>query len=124
MNLFVTLRHGLGARLDERAAALHLGFDVLQLALLLHLTGGLRNPFCPLLLAPVTVSASILSGRSTIALSALSIGAASLLPVSYRPLPWDGTPPGLPLLYVTDVWAALVCGIEIGRASGRERGGP
>src|SRR3546814_8930503 len=90
MNLFVTLRHGLGARLDERAAALHLGFDVLQLALLLHLTGGLRNPFCPLLLAPVTVSASILSGRSTIALSALSIGAASLLAVSYRPLPWDG----------------------------------
>src|SRR5690606_30976490 len=73
INILVTLLHGLKARLGERAAALHLAFDMLQLAFLLYLTGGLRNPFCLLLLAPVTVSASILSARSTMVLSALAI---------------------------------------------------
>lgn len=111
MNLAVILHFGNGGRLGERAATWHLAFDVLQLAALLYLTGGLRNPFCPLLLAPVTVSASILSGRSTIALCALAIAAASLLAVEHWPLPWDGAPPELPLPYVTGVWAALVCGI-------------
>lgn len=111
MNLGVILHFGAGGRLSERTAALHLAFDVIQLAALLFLTGGLRNPFCPLLLAPVTVSASILSGRSTLALSALAIAAASLLAIVHEPLPWDGAPPELPLLYVTGVWAALVCGI-------------
>ncbi|MFN4088377.1 MAG: ActS/PrrB/RegB family redox-sensitive histidine kinase [Alphaproteobacteria bacterium] len=111
MNLFVLMRFGHGARLGERAATWHLGFDVLQLAALLYLTGGLRNPFCLLLLAPVTVSATILSERSIVILSAFTIAAASLLAVAHWPLPWGPAAPDLPLLYITGVWAALVCGI-------------
>ena len=38
---------------DGRTTALHLGFDIFQLSLLLGLTGGLENPFCLLLVAPV-----------------------------------------------------------------------
>lgn len=111
VNILVTLLHGLKARLGEQAAALHLAFDVLQLALLLYLTGGLRNPFCLLLLAPVTVSASILSTRSTAALSALTIAAASILGVTHWPLPWEGPPPDVPQLLITAVWASIVCAI-------------
>ena len=48
-------------RLSDRAAAAYLGFDLLQLAALLYLTGGLHNPFALLILAPITVSATILS---------------------------------------------------------------
>ena len=35
--------------------AAQLGFDILQLATLLALTGGLENPFCLLLVAPVKI---------------------------------------------------------------------
>src|SRR5229473_1027787 len=56
-------------RLSERDAAFTLGYDVLQLGLLLYLTGGLQNPFAILILAPVTVAATILSLRAVIALA-------------------------------------------------------
>ena len=36
-------------------------FDVLQLGLLLYLTGGLNNPFALLMLAPVTIAVLPLS---------------------------------------------------------------
>ena len=54
-------------RLTERGAALLLGYDILQLSFLLGLTGGLQNPFSILLLVPVTLSATILSLRTTVA---------------------------------------------------------
>ncbi len=111
LNLLIARRHGLGARLSEEVAAFHLAFDIMQLALLLYLTGGLRNPFDLLLIAPVTVSASILSTRSTVGLALLAIGCASLLAVLHLPLPWDGGPPDLPALYLLAKWAAVVCAI-------------
>src|SRR5665213_830191 len=52
LNVATTLsRHG-AARLGDREAALYLGYDMIQLGLLLYLTGGLQNPFAILLLAP------------------------------------------------------------------------
>ena len=47
--------------LDDTKAALQLAYDLLQLAVLLYLTGGLHNPFAILILAPVIVSATVLS---------------------------------------------------------------
>src|SRR5689334_5469473 len=38
--------------------AAQLGFDVVQLSVLIGLTGGLQNPFLLMILAPVTVGAS------------------------------------------------------------------
>ena len=61
-------------RLSQMRATLVLGFDLLQLASLIGFTGGLQNPFALLLLAPVTVSATILSRRATLALTALAVG--------------------------------------------------
>ena len=43
---------------DGRQTGLQLGFDILQLSVMLGLTGGLDNPFCVLLVAPVTVAAA------------------------------------------------------------------
>ena len=45
-----------------------LAFDILQLAALLYLTGGLQNPFAMLFLAPVLISATALPPERTLAL--------------------------------------------------------
>ena len=97
-------------RLGERYAALCLGYDILQLAILLYLTGGLQNPFSILILAPVTVAATILSRRPVIALSIFAVDTISVLALWHLPLPWR-TDPG-PLVFppelVVGIWTALV----------------
>ena len=64
---------------DGRQTAIHLGFDILQLSTLLGLTGGLENPFCLLLVAPVTVAAASLPGRQAIGLGVLVLIATGVL---------------------------------------------
>jgi two-component system sensor histidine kinase RegB len=111
-NLAVATRSGRPLpRLAPGRAMLHLGFDILQLATLLGLTGGLGNPFALLLLVPVTVSATILGPRETVALGLLGAGLASVLAVVRLPLAWP--PPGfaLPPLYIFGVWLALLLGM-------------
>jgi len=98
-------------RLDQRGAAGFLAYDIVQLAVLLYLTGGLQNPFAVLLLAPVSVSATILGARHTIALCALSVLAITVLAAWHEPLPWIGNGLDLPLVYVLGLWAALGLGI-------------
>jgi len=96
------------ARLRDREAALYLGYDILQLGMLLFLAGGLENPFAILMLAPVMVSATILSRRSVVWLSTLTVLAISALAVFHLPLPWLDVPPPPSTLYVIGVWVALV----------------
>ena len=96
-----------GARLSDRAAALFLGYDLLQLAVLLFLTGGLQNPFSILILAPVAVSATILSRQTTIGLCLFAALCLAVLAVWHLPLPWNGPALDLPRIYVTAIWAAL-----------------
>jgi two-component system, sensor histidine kinase RegB len=108
LNVATSLPRRATARLGDREASFYLGYDMVQLGLLLYLTGGLQNPFAILMLAPVTVAATILSLRSVIGLSALTVAAISLLAVFHLPLPWHGAPPELDLLYVLGIWTALV----------------
>lgn len=107
-NGWLAMRRAPKARLGDREAALVLGFDLLQLAVLLFLTGGLHNPFSIMILAPVTVSATILSRNATVALVGLGIAAISFLGLFHMPLPWN--PPGEfshPLPYVLGIWTGL-----------------
>jgi two-component system, sensor histidine kinase RegB len=84
------IRRSASHRLTDRESALYFAFDMVQLSVLLFLTGGLNNPFAILILAPVTVSATTLSYRSTLGLSALAITCINLLAVFHLPLPWSG----------------------------------
>lgn len=111
LNLIVMSGHPTPVRLGERAAAAFLAFDILQLAALLYLTGGLENPFSFLLLAPVAVSATILSIRSTFALCVLSVASITLLAVRHYPLPWAEGGFSVPQVYVLGTWVALAIGI-------------
>ncbi|MEM9318217.1 MAG: ActS/PrrB/RegB family redox-sensitive histidine kinase [Pseudomonadota bacterium] len=99
-------------RLSDRDAMLTLLFDLAQLAFLLFLTGGLNNPFALLILAPVTISASALTLRSTLFLGLAAIGLVTLLAFFYLPLVTaTGTMFELPSIFVAGFWCAIVIGI-------------
>ena len=108
LNLAITLYRRAGTRLGEREAALLLGYDLLQLGALLYLTGGLENPFAILILAPVTVAATVLSLRPVIALAVLALTMISVLPLWHMPLPWQPEPLAFPAELVLGLWTALV----------------
>lgn len=95
-------------RQSSRIVACGLPFDIAQLAYLLYWTGGLENPFSLMLVAPITVSATILSGRATVWLSFLALVSASVLAVVHQPLPWPGDGLEMPDTYVFGLWAAIV----------------
>jgi two-component system sensor histidine kinase RegB len=112
LNIAITLRRPLGDHLTDRVAAQYLAYDILQLTVLLFLTGGLQNPFSVLILSPVVVSATVLPRASTIALGLLSGAAITLLALWHLPFPWH---PGqgfeLPDVYVMGIWEALELGV-------------
>lgn len=110
LNLVLTLYRP-AARVGNRAAAILLGWDILQLAVLLHLTGGLANPFALLMLAPIAISATVLSRNATIALCGLGLACATVLALWYRPLPWPEGGLELPTLYVEGLWTAIAIGM-------------
>ena len=90
VTLGAQVRRSASHRLTDRESALYFAFDMVQLSVLLFLTGGLNNPFAILILAPVTVSATTLSYRSTLGLAALAITCINVLAFYHLPLPWSG----------------------------------
>jgi two-component system sensor histidine kinase RegB len=111
VNAVLSIRYPASHRLGDDAATLLLGFDILQLAALLYLTGGLQNPFAMLFLAPVLISATALPPERTLVLGFLAIGCATLLAIVHRPVPWaSGERLDLPFLYVTGIWTAILLG--------------
>jgi two-component system sensor histidine kinase RegB len=114
MNLNATarLKRSDGSLPDGRQTAAHLGFDILQLSILLGLTGGLQNPFCLLLVAPVTVAAASLPGRQAALMGLMVLAATVSLFFIALPLPWQaGTELNLPPLYKFGIGMALVTGV-------------
>ncbi|EPZ76958.1 ATPase, partial [Brucella melitensis ADMAS-G1] len=109
LNLYLAFRFPANHRLNPTAASLVLAFDVLQLAGLLYLTGGLQNPFIVLMIVPVIISATSLSARDTIVLALLVVACTSFLTIHYDPLPWyPGETLNLPLLFVIGIWCAII----------------
>ena len=96
-------------RLRGLPAALLLGYDVVQLAALLYLTGGLENPFSILFLAPVMISATALPPFTTMMLALSAAACATFLGFFHLPLPWPSPEPiEMPFLYVAGIWIALM----------------
>ena len=92
-------------------AASQLGFDTVQLAALIAVTGGLSNPFLLLLLAPVTVAALSLSFLPATFVAVTALVMAAVMPLVSLPLPWTeagGT--HLPILFQWGQFAALAVG--------------
>jgi len=100
--------------LEPLHAAALLALNILELAALLFLTGGLQNPFSFLFLAPVLISATALTTRLTLILGLLAIACATALGFVHLPLPWNGDEPvTLPPIYMTAVWISIVLAIGV-----------
>ena len=96
----------------EWEAAAQLAYDVVQLAALLALTGGLQNPFVFLFVAPVAVSATILRPAVTAMLAALTFACVGVISVWRLPLPWpEGALFEIPQLYELGIAAAVLIGL-------------
>ncbi len=108
LNLFVMLRFSSQRYLGDTEAALHIAFDICQLCMLLFFTGGLQNPFAVLILAPVTIAASVLSLRHTIAIVFLALILVAIVGYFHWPLPWaDKNSFAVPPVFIAGVWTAL-----------------
>src|SRR5262249_38318665 len=99
-NLFLRFRYPRPHRLSEPASGFLLAYDVLQLTALLMLTGGVDNPFVAFYLAPLLISATALSPRTTLLIGAFVIASMTIMSFVSLPLPWYQTNAiTFPLLY-------------------------
>lgn len=85
--------------LGDYAAGAYLSFDMIELSFLLYLTGGINNPFAMLILAPITVSATMLSRTVTIFLIGLGFALIIFLSFFHYPLPLGQEMAKLPIIY-------------------------
>ena len=74
-------------QLSNIKSSSYLLYDLIQLAFLLFLTGGVTNPFIILLIIPAILSSTFLSLRSTLNLSIITIVILVILTINHFPLP-------------------------------------
>jgi two-component system sensor histidine kinase RegB len=109
LNVFLSIRYPARHRLTTSFAFGLLAYDVLQLAALLYLTGGIQNPFSVLLVAPVTVAAATLPPRYTMSLGGIVVICGMVLITHHDPLPWyEGLRFELPRDYKIGALIALI----------------
>jgi len=87
VNLLVSLSSS-GQRIAEDwEATLQIAFDIVQMAAMLYLTGGVINPFSLLIIAPVVLAAATLPLRNVIGIAALASLATIVIAIWSLPLP-------------------------------------
>ncbi len=77
-------------QLNNFTSTFFLFYDLIQLSVLLFLTGGITNPFAILLIVPAIVSSTFLTFKSTINLSIFTIVILVILTIYNFPLPHYG----------------------------------
>ncbi len=93
-------------------AGLFLLYDLIQLSLLLYLTGGISNPFSILIIIPTIISSTFLSMGTTLVLGIITLVCLFFLTIFHFPLP--GIHEGsltFPKLYLTGYFAAIIIGL-------------
>jgi two-component system sensor histidine kinase RegB len=91
-----------------------LGFDLAQIAGLLFFTGGVTNPFCVLMITPVTVAFATMPRRWAVVIAGVAAAMALVLALFAQPLPWAGNETlSLPLLYRAACAVALIMGMAV-----------
>ncbi len=112
VNVILTALHPAQRLASQTETALQSAFDIVQLSILIGLTGGLDNPFSFMIVAPVTVAASRLRPSYAfllLLLGFLSLGALSLVSA---PLPWEnGETFSLPSTYRWGLFASVAIGL-------------
>ncbi|KIC10223.1 histidine kinase [Leisingera sp. ANG-M1] len=111
-NLIAVFAFPENKRLSEFENFLMVLFDLLQLAFLLYLTGGLNNPFALLVLGPVTISAAVMGLRPTLIIGATAIILVTLMAEFHLPLRTEqGFILRIPDIFIFGNWIAIVIAI-------------
>ena len=110
VNAWLQISYPATWRLEPSSALALLAFDLLQLTALLYVTGGISNPFAPLISVPVIISSASQPIRYSLALVLMALLAITALVFSPFPLPWypGDSVPFEPLL-LAGMWFAIVC---------------
>ena len=99
-------------QLKDFYSALFLFYDLLQLSVLLYLTGGIVNPFSLLIIVPTIISSSFLSMGTTIILGTLTISSLFFLKEYYKILPGLDTYSFIfPEYYLVGVLVSIIIGL-------------
>ena len=99
-------------QLKDFYSALFLFYDLLQLSVLLYLTGGIINPFSLLIIVPTIISSSFLSMGTTIILGTLTISSLFFLKEYYKVLPGLDTYSFIfPEYYLVGVLVSIIIGL-------------
>ncbi len=99
-------------QLKDFYASIFLVYDLIQLSILLYLTGGIFNPFSLLLIIPAIVSSTFLSMGTTIILGFIT--SLLLLLISFYHLPLPGEDMNLlhfPIFYKTGIIISIFIGL-------------
>ncbi len=96
-------------QLSNIESTILLFYDVIQLSVLIYLTGGVSNPFIIFLIVPALISSTLLNLASTLFLSVITIIALVILTFNYFPLPSEGNLHfHVPDYYIFSIPSALV----------------
>ena len=112
VNIFLELNKSKFITINNYYATISIFYDLIQLIILLFMTGGLSNPFSILIIVPTTISVTYLSRGSSQFIVVCSIIFSTVIALYHMPLP---TPQGgdlnLPKFYEFGVWLSLTIGI-------------
>jgi len=111
-NLFLQFKVRVN-QLKDTYASFFLLYDLIQLSILLYLTGGILNPFSFLLIIPAIVSSTFLSMGTTIILSVITSFMLLLLTYFYLPLPgMDISTFNVPNFYKFGILTSILIGLS------------
>jgi len=110
-NLFLQFKIK-SVQLKDFYSSIFLLYDLIQLSLLLYLTGGISNPFSILMIIPAIVSSTFLSMGTTIILGIFTILFLFLLTLFHYPLPGiHDQSITFPKLYLVGYFIAIIIGL-------------
>ena len=99
-------------QLKDLYASFFLTYDLIQLTILLYLTGGISNPFSILLIVPAIVSSTFLSVGTTIILGLLTLIFLFILTIFHYPLPGiHENSFTFPTYYLVGFFVAIIIGL-------------
>lgn len=108
-NLFLSARFPATYRLEPWEATLLLAFDLLQLTALIYITGGLSNPFAPLICVQVIIAFASQPMKHSLMLLVFALVCVTAIAFSPFPVPWyPGETLPIQLIIHIGIWCSIV----------------
>lgn len=108
-NIFLSARFPSTYRLEPWEATMLLAFDLLQLTALIYITGGLSNPFAPLICVQVIIAFASQPMKHSLMLLVFALVCVTAIAFSPFPVPWypDETLPIQIIIHI-GIWCSIV----------------